>query len=572
MTLVAQSQSPTIANSNTFSVLSAMTPTVQRPTVPVPSAVPLSSTQFSAARRTGLVSSNSPVVPSTTPVTVTQTVNSPTVSMPISRTIPTLPVASTTTTTVSIPGRGTPGVPMVSPTIPLVSTTAASVPIARGTPAAPISNVMIPRPAPSPQVTFGGGVAPISIPQAPASPTARSALLNLNANGGTMAQSTSVTIPQLNSQQFTQQFAQQTGQQFAQQTGQQITQQTGQQIAQQTRQQTTQESLLFPSVRSVAPSSSLPLKPTAELMNQDFEVRNYQGIISNASLENELLNAGYAPISKIVIRTDNGDKRTQYIKAINKKGQRVFIKIDVNGYTTARASDLTLIEAHNASIVPYSLKTGAYNCAGKDVCGVAFECGSDAVCVLTRAPEDLTPKEANFVFVEQKAPAAAATVETEEGTIMSYPVILLSEIRANPALVLANTDAVTRRLRNSTYVAELQELAAVQQAINNLNGAFVRFNRMREIAATKLNSTLTQLEQWNEFYMSNPPTTDADKDKFRKIQYNLSQRNEGISTLLRLMKKVADKKDDIDGIAKEINEVSDFGEREFANIDKALSD
>ena len=128
-------------------------------------------------------------------------------------------------------------------------------------------------------------------------------------------------------------------------------------------------------------STALPVSAPSDIMNGSFEVRNYQGVITHASLENELLNAGYVPLSKIVVRTEGGDKRTQYIKAMNKNGQKVFIMVDVHGYTTARSTDLTLIESHNVSVVPYSLKTGAYNCASKDVCGVAFECGTRAVCV-----------------------------------------------------------------------------------------------------------------------------------------------------------------------------------------------
>lgn len=384
----------------------------------------------------------------------------------------------------------------------------------------PPSPRMVSRP-PSPRM--------ISRPPSPkmeASQTARSALLNLNTTS-----TSSVVIPNLSQKSA---------------------------------------SRLFPSIKVVSPNSSLPLKPTVEIMNQQFEVKDYQGIISNSSLENELLNAGYAPLSKIVIRADGGEKRTQYIKAINKMGQKVFILIDVNGYTTARSTDLTLIEAHNASIVPYSLKTGAYNCAGKDVCGVAFECGSDAVCVLTRAPNDLTPKESNFVFVEQHS-QSAATIESE-GSIMTYPVIRLSEIRANPMLVLQNTDIVTRRLRNSGYTALLQELATTQQSINKLNEAFVRFNNLRESVAGKLNSTLTQLEQWNSVYMNNPPTTDEAKDKYRALQYNLALRNENIGVLLRSMKKIADLHISIDNITKEINDITEFDEKEFINVDRAVSD
>lgn len=471
---------------NNFSVLSSMTPTVQKPLIPISNTIPLGDTRLSPARFTGFVSSNTPITPSTSPISVTQTINTP-------------PSPSVRTNKPPSPSMGT-----IKPPSPSMGT--------------------IKPPSPSIQNV---NITPLS--QIPSSPTARSALLNLNQSTNSKP---SVVIPSMTP--------------------------------------TTQQSVKVPSIKVASPNSSLPLKPIAEIMNQEFEIRDYQGIIANSSLENELLNVGYAPISKIVIRADSGEKRTQYIKAVNKMGQKVFILIDVNGYTTARSTDLTLIEAHNATIVPYSLKTGAYNCAGKDVCGVAFECGADAVCVLARAPNDLTPKESNFVFVEQNAPAAGSI--ENEGSIMTYPVIRLSEIRANPVLVLQNTDTVTRRLRNSGYSTLLQELATTQQSINKLNEAFNKFDRLRENVAVKLNSTLTQLEQWNAIYMNTPPTTDEGKDKYRALQYNLTLRNENIGVLLRSMKKIADLNVSIDNITKEISDITEFGEKEFVNVDRAVSD
>lgn len=650
--------------SNTFSVLSTVTPSVPRPSVQVAPTVPLAATPLSSARLTGLVAPNAQIVPVSTPVAVHQTVNSPvipvtTVTVPTraspratmtqlpsgtvttssqspvlsqqvsTRTIGGVPVQVSLTQpsaqvlnqqTVTVPtqavlsqsrissgpvqvspvtsqvainqSRLSPVTPQVSPVSSQVAVNQQLTPaqmgfsqqVLPGTVQVSPSQVAISQQqmtpgliainqqqlTPSVQLspsqqrispvqvnTLSGSPVQISVgqqPSAPSSPTARMALLNLN-NGSVTPNQPSVTIPNLTASQGI------------------INVQTGLQSPSSPMNigtRVNQESLLFPSIKVATPTSSLPLKPTAELMNKEFEVRDYQGIISNASIENELLNAGYAPLSKIVIRTDNGDKRTQYIKALNKKGQKVFILLDVNGYTTARSTDLTLIEAHSANIVPYSLKTGAYECAGKDVCGVAFECGSDAVCVLARGSNDLTPKEANFVFVEQRAPAAA-TIESE-GSIMSYPVIRLSEIRANPDLVLSNTDMVTRRLRNNAYVSELQEIAYAQKSLNNLNAAFVRFEAVRQNSGNKLNQTLTQLEQWNNVYMANPPTTDAAKDRYRRLQYNLAQRNEGIANLLRYMKKVADKRLEIDAITKEINDITDLAEKEFANVEFAVSD
>lgn len=432
---------------NTFSILSSMTPSVPRPVIPTPNAIPLNANpQLAAAKLTGFVSNDTAMTSTNNPVTVEQTVNS---SLAPPKAVLPIPIA-------------------VPPSPRRVSIDQATTTTIQSSPALRTSNGIIP---------------PIKVGM---------------------------------------------------------------------------------------PASNLPLRPSSEIMNQSFEVRDYQGIINNSSLENELLNAGYAPLSKIVVKTDGGDKRTQYIKALNKNGQKVFILVDVHGYTTARSSDLTLVEAHNVSIVPYSLKTGAFNCAGKDVCGVAFECGPDAVCVLSRGADDLRPKEANFVFVEQHAPTVA-TLEME-GSIMTYPVIRLSELRANPELVLSNTDVVTRRLRNEHYKTLLTELVQAQQSINRLNESFVRFNCSREEYAGKLNQTLTILEGWNREYLKCPPTTDEGKDKYRKLQYNLSQRNEGIATLLRSVKKVADKRAEIDALTKEINEITDFIQKEFATVEYANSD
>jgi len=296
-------------------------------------------------------------------------------------------------------------------------------------------------------------------------------------------------------------------------------------------------------------------------------VKDFQSIISNSSLENELMKHGYMTVSKIVIQTSDGDKRTQYIKSVNKKGQKVFILIDVKGYTTALPSDLTLIEADNGNVIPYSLKTGAYNCAANDVSGIAFECGSDAVCILARGLKDVTPRESTYVFVEK-----SMSVKAHEASVMTYPVIRLSEIKANPELILHNTDIVTRRLRNRAYEAELEELAVTQQSISKLNAAFNHFNCMREDKATKLNRTLTQLEQWNEVYLANLPCTDEGKDRYRRLHYNLIQRNEGIAILLRAMKRVANKYAEIDAITREIDEITEYCEKEFANVEYAMAE
>lgn len=320
--------------------------------------------------------------------------------------------------------------------------------------------------------------------------------------------------------------------------------------------------------------SSLLTRSVVNNVNEsiDFEIKDYQGIVAKSALENELLHAGYVPLSKIVIQDSAGDRRTQYIKALNKKGQKVFILLDVNGYITTRNTDLILIESNKAQIVPYSLKMGAVDCAGTEVCGIAFECGSNSVCVLSRNEDDLTPKEANFVFIEQNDTASGIIIPNGQniipnGQIMAYPVIRLSEIRANPCMILENTDLVTRRLRNATYKILLDDLQEFDKEIAELKTNFDRFMTTRENDATRLNRTLNQLDQWNESYMAHPPTTDDIKERYRNLQFNLSQRNEYIEVLLRSMKKITDLRSEINSVSNTISEVTKFFDKEFAYVD-----
>src|SRR5690348_6424602 len=62
--------------------------------------------------------------------------------------------------------------------------------------------------------------------------------------------------------------------------------------------------------------TQIPETVTEEL--QTIEVFQDEG------LERELLAFGYIPISKILIKDTTGESHSQYVKAINKMGQKVY--------------------------------------------------------------------------------------------------------------------------------------------------------------------------------------------------------------------------------------------------------
>lgn len=295
---------------------------------------------------------------------------------------------------------------------------------------------------------------------------------------------------------------------------------------------------------------------------EEFEVKDYQGIISKASIENELVDNGYNLLNRVIVSTHSGPK-AKYIKTNNKQGQIVFVLLDVEGYTTTRETDLTLSECEKNTI-PHSVKSGVCDCAGNDVFGVALEAGCDTLCVISR-DEDLKIRESSFTFDQQKN-------ESSQGDIISYPIVRMSEVRTTPDVVLSSTDKVTRRLRNSIFSSLVSELSEEEKSVEKLEETVKHFNKLKDDIATKLNKTLSQLEEWNKIYNATPPLTDEGKERYRKLQYNLSQRNVGIAVLLQGMKKVEEHKKDIDRITMQIREISKVFEKDFADVEYVLEE
>lgn len=300
-------------------------------------------------------------------------------------------------------------------------------------------------------------------------------------------------------------------------------------------------------------------------ISSDFQIRDYHGIIEGNSIENELIQLGYAPISRIIVNNAE-QEHTKYIKCINKLGQRVYVMIDQHGFTTARGSDLYLHESMDVSIIPYSIKAGSYACAENEVCGVAFECGNNGICTMIREPQSLEPVESNYIFKTE----TKTGIITDSDSNISFPVVRLSEIKADKNLVLENTNIVTRKLRNTEYMAMLNELKLAQESFAELQKSFSEYNDMRETAGSMINRTLTQLEGWNEEYLRQPPTTDEGRETFKRIQHNLSYRNNCITTLLLSMRKIAELRFKVLEISSTIEEITSMCNKEFAHLAMAL--
>src|SRR5690606_33551432 len=105
---------------------------------------------------------------------------------------------------------------------------------------------------------------------------------------------------------------------------------------------------------------------------------------------------------------------------------------------------------------------------------------------------------------------------------------------------------------------------------HHLHETFEKYDMQRQDIARKLTQSLIKLEEWNKFYLNNPPCTDEGKEKYKRLLYNLSYRHDAICSLLRCMKEVTDKRQHIQSISDDIEKIICYSNKYFVNADKAI--
>ena len=285
----------------------------------------------------------------------------------------------------------------------------------------------------------------------------------------------------------------------------------------------------FPVSKIPVPVKKIKLvKGSIEIPQPKIILEEIQVNDNIADIENELKEFGYHVINKIA------GPKLYLLKATNKKGQKVYIHIDT--LEIPKKYDIMLIDDNN-NLLSYSIKNGAYNCSGTDTSGIVFEYGTNSICTIMRGENDLKFTEKNYLF-SQSSPLHNLTFE---GCVITYPIIKLSEIRVNPDMVLCNTDIVTRRLRNTEDSYERQELMNTDRALDQLNEALCNFKQICNDSTNKIITNIQHLRECPE------PSYDE-----------LIKSNDDIIKLICVMKKVANKRKDIERLTYEIEELTQY--------------
>lgn len=291
---------------------------------------------------------------------------------------------------------------------------------------------------------------------------------------------------------------------------------------------------------------------------------DYSGLIVKPSLEQELVDLGYIPLDKIVVKCDV-DTVCKYIKAVNKTGHIVYVEMDSDGFVVMDANLQKLKITHSGNVIPYSIKNGSYQCAKNEGCsGVLFEC-DNGICTI-KSDSDINPTETNYITTEDSKGNKIIIADD----FIPYPIVKFTDLHYNPELVSQNIKDASDKLRNTAFGNCNDDMNNLQASAKYLFDTISEFNQNKTQITQTLSSTISQLENFHEQYENDPPTNNAEKTKLQSIRYNLRRRHELVVELLKLCGTFTQHTQQLNKITHKLNELKSHTQEIFDGIDGIL--
>jgi len=273
-------------------------------------------------------------------------------------------------------------------------------------------------------------------------------------------------------------------------------------------------------------SRPIPLEPEETVVEETVVVRTEED-----NVEEELRESGYAPVSKIIVSQD-GDMEGRYIKALNRYGQYVYVELDTEGVLSIDGDVITHTEVLEATELPL---LDAYKCVEGSVCGVVSEC-KGGICTLKREVESKYPRQT--VLRRSEKMMDTATYAVLGGDDVAYPIVRLSEIRADPERALLAQNEATTLLRNQRNQNQLADVDEMSDLLRQLVEEFNDFDELREELTLRVESDLAELEADNLSYIEDPPVGEAERNQSEDIIEGLTRRNDIVIDILECTKTV----------------------------------
>ncbi len=284
-------------------------------------------------------------------------------------------------------------------------------------------------------------------------------------------------------------------------------------------------------------------------------------------VENILSDAGYLPLDKVITKDDNNMLMCRYIKAMDTSGRTAYIDMDCDGLVSVDPNNMTMTKVSSASVVPYSIKMGAYE-AASDVRGVAIVCDGE-VCTIQKS-SDLSPEETVFSQVGNNG--SDGSVGMLPGHPIPYPIVSLSDIKENPRQVACSIKDSHDRMRNVSLGECKKETKYLLEATRNLSDEVSRYNNFRQLTTYKLLSTIKQMEELDNNFKRHPPRTVKGRKLQRNVHYNLRRRNDLVIDHLKLCESVNSRVNRVRELVDEIKQMNNYAEQLFSGLDTVFEE
>lgn len=252
------------------------------------------------------------------------------------------------------------------------------------------------------------------------------------------------------------------------------------------------------------------------------------------TIEEKLAEFGYVVTDKIFVKS-GGKIIPQYMKTKNSLGQTSFVELDVEGDVVYEDGNQTMIVSSEATMIPESTQISAFKSATiEGAHGVAYECDGD-ICTLVKSVD--SPNQPIRLVLTSASTPSNKTLKLSKSPI-SYPVVTLSDIIGRPLATAGIIESATTNIRNAEYQKCVKNWNDYKMAASEMNTTATEFSSVSNMILNRLASDLRTLNGFRAGYVRNPPKTEAGKEKYRSVVYNINNRQELLIALYAICQVV----------------------------------
>lgn len=251
--------------------------------------------------------------------------------------------------------------------------------------------------------------------------------------------------------------------------------------------------------------------------------------------DDEIKSRGYKPIHYIL----NQRKNVRYVKAINNKGQKIYIEIDVTTYNFQPDGEILDIVTHEHT------KHLLDACGGVD-CGIVLE-------------------GQGIFFIDKNKELYANKIFESESL---YPLIKLSQIRQFADKMLEIQNEATKRINKHNLDVMNDNFKHLTKTVTDYYSKVNYIHDTKNIIVHKLKTTLDELHLYQKTWQSDITKNLEDEEIYQLLVYNLELRYQFLNDVKAVIDNMSKFTEKIEKEIENVNGLITILNGKFVDIDK----